>query len=407
MQNQGGATSAISVPALDLKAQYRSIRHEVEPVVLQLMESQGFIMGPEVVAFESEAAAYCGAKHAIGCSSGSDALLLPLLAWDLQPGDEVITSPYTFFATGGGHLADRGASRCSSTSTPTTYNIDPARDRRRRSRPGRLAPSSRSTSTARRPTWTRSCEIARRPRPEGAGRRGAGDRLDLQGPARWARWATRRRSASTRRRTSAASATPGWSRHAGPGDLAKGIARLRVHGMEPKYHHHEVGFNSRIDALQAAVLRVKLRHLDTWTTGRRWVADRYRRLFAQSGLADVVTLPSELPGRFHVYNQFVVCGSPPRPATPSAPTWPRRGSARRSTTRSRSTCKPALRAWATSRATSRWPRPPRTRPSLCRCTPSWPMRRSGMSSTRSPRSLTPRRSSGSSARKTSRETCLT
>ena len=88
--------------------------------------------------------------------------------------------------------------------------------------------------------------------------------------------------------------------------LAKQMARLRVHGMEPKYHHHEVGYNARIDALQAAILRVKLRHLDAWTEGRRDVAARYARLFDANGLGEVVTLPSEKPGHFHVYNQYVI-----------------------------------------------------------------------------------------------------
>ena len=88
--------------------------------------------------------------------------------------------------------------------------------------------------------------------------------------------------------------------------MGKQVARLRVHGMEPKYHHHEVGYNARIDALQAAILRVKLRHLDDWTAARRGVADRYRHLFGEAGLPDIITLPAERPGHFHVYNQFVV-----------------------------------------------------------------------------------------------------
>ena len=301
MQDQGGAPSAISVPALDLKAQYRTIRHEVEPVVLQLMESQGFILGPEVVAFESEAAAYCAAKHAVGCSSGSDALLLPLLACDLQPGYEIITSPYSFFATAGA-IWRTGAKPVFVDIDPTSFNIDPALIA------AAITPRTRAIIPVHLYGQTADMDPIR------AIAREHGLKV-LEDAAQAIGAGYNGQKAGTLGDSAAFSFYPsknlGGFGDAGmvtadDPDLAKRIARLRVHGMEPKYHHHEVGYNARIDALQAAVLRIKLRHLDTWTTGRRWVADRYRRLFAQAGLAEVVTLPTELPGRFHVYNQFVV-----------------------------------------------------------------------------------------------------
>ena len=120
-----GGAEPLSVPALDLKAQYRTIRDEIEPVVRQVLESQYFILGPEVSSFEAEAAEYCEAAHAVGCSSGSDALLLPLLAIGLKPGDQVITTPYSFFATAGA-IWRTGARPVFVDIEPDTYNIDPA-----------------------------------------------------------------------------------------------------------------------------------------------------------------------------------------------------------------------------------------------------------------------------------------
>jgi len=301
MQDHGKTAGALSVPALDLKAQYRAIRHEVEPVVLRVLESQYFILGPEVAGFEAEAAAYCGAKHAIGCSSGSDALLLPLLAWDLKPGDEVITSPYSFFATAGA-IWRTGAKPVFVDIDPISFNIDPSK----------IAAAITSRTKAIIPVHLYGQTADMDPILEVA--RDAGLHV-LEDAAQAIGAGYRGVRAGTLGHAAAFSFYPSKNL-GGFGDagmvtaddpaLAQRVARLRVHGMEPKYHHHEVGYNARIDALQAAVLRVKLRHLDVWTTGRRWVADRYRRLFAQECLSDVVSLPAELPGHYHVYNQFII-----------------------------------------------------------------------------------------------------
>ena len=303
MQDQGktaGATT-ISVPALDLKAQYRTIRHEVEPVVLQVMESQYFILGPEVTAFEADAAAYCQAKHAIGCSSGSDALLLPLMAWDLKPGDEVITSPYSFFATAGA-IWRTGAKPVFVDIDPVSYNIDPARIA------AAITPKTKAIIPVHLYGQTADMD------PINAIAREAG-LFVLEDAAQAIGAGYNGKPAGTLGDAAAFSFYPsknlGGFGDAGmvtvaDDDLAKRVARLRVHGMEPKYHHHEVGYNARIDALQAAILRVKLRHLDDWTAGRRAVAYKYRTLFAQEGLMDVVTAPTEVANHFHVYNQFVI-----------------------------------------------------------------------------------------------------
>ena len=301
MQESGKIAEPLSVPALDLKAQYRTIRHEIEPVVERVLESQYFILGPEVSGFEAEAAAYCEAKYAVGCSSGSDALLLPLLAIDLKPGDEVITSPYSFFATAGA-IWRAGAIPVFVDIDSVSFNIDPTRIA------DAITPKTKAIIPVHLYGQVADME------PINAIARDAG-LFVLEDAAQAIGAGYRGKRAGTLGHAAAFSFYPSKNL-GGFGDagmvstddpeLAHRVGRLRVHGMEPKYHHHEVGYNARIDALQAAILRVKLRHLDAWTEARRSVADRYRRLFAQEGLDKVVTTPTEASGHFHVYNQFVI-----------------------------------------------------------------------------------------------------
>ena len=294
-------TELIAVPALDLKAQYHTIKAELDEAVRAVVESQYFVLGPEVAGFEAEAAAYCGAAKAVGCASGSDALMLPLLAWGIGHGDEVITSPYSFFATAGA-IWRTGARPVFVDIEPDTYNIDPALIE------AAITPNTRAIIPVH--LYGQAADMG--PIAELA------DRYDtwvLEDAAQAIGAGYHGTRAGTLGDAAAFSFYPSKNL-GGFGDsgmvtaddetLAKAVARLRVHGMEPRYHHHEVGFNSRIDALQAAVLRVKLRHLDAWTQGRREAADRYRALFAAYGLEQAVTLPVERPGCFHVYNQFVV-----------------------------------------------------------------------------------------------------
>jgi dTDP-4-amino-4,6-dideoxygalactose transaminase len=295
------ASEATAVPALDLKAQYATIRDEIDRAVRGVIESQHFILGPEVAALEAEVAAYCGAARGVGCSSGSDALLLPLLALGVGPGDEVVTSPYSFFATAGA-IWRTGARPVFVDIEPDTYNIDPTRVE------AALSPRTRAILPVH--LYGQAADMA----PINAIAEGRGLAV-IEDAAQAIGAGYHGRRAGALATVAAFSFYP--SKNLGAfgdagmvttddPDLAARVARLRVHGMEPKYYHHEVGYNARLDALQAAVLRVKLRHLDAWTEARRAVADRYRTLFDEHDLAGVVVSPAEKPGHFHVYNQFVI-----------------------------------------------------------------------------------------------------
>ena len=272
-----GPTQSVAVPALNLRAQYQAVRDEIEPVVLRVFESQIFVMGAEVDALETELARYCGAARGIGCASGTDALILPLLARGIGPGDEVITTPYSFFATAGS--ISTGARPVFVDIEPDTYNIDPAQIE------AAITPRTRSIIPVHLYGQTAEMDainaIARKY-----------DLFVLEDAAQAIGAAYKGRRAGSLGHAAALSFYP-TKNLGGCGDsgmimtddvvLSRSLARLRVHGMEPKYYHHEVGFNSRIDALQAAVLRVKLRHLEAWTQQRREAAARYRGLFERTG----------------------------------------------------------------------------------------------------------------------------
>jgi dTDP-4-amino-4,6-dideoxygalactose transaminase len=284
-----------------LKAQYQTIREEIEGTLRSVIENQAFILGPEVSAFEAEVADYCGVAHGVGCASGSDALLLPLLALGIGAGDEVVTTPYTFFATGGA-IWRTGARPVFVDIDPETYNIDPSRIE------AAITPRTRAIMPVH--LYGQTAEM------DAIAAIAEQHNLTVIEDAAQAIG-----SAYHEKRTGGLGHVAAFSFYpsknlGGFGDagmvttndpgLARQMARLRVHGMEPKYHHHEVGFNSRLDALQAAVLRVKLRHLDAWTDARREVAARYQSLFEEQGLAGQIGLPIERPGHFHVYNQYVI-----------------------------------------------------------------------------------------------------
>ncbi len=295
------AIEPISVPALDLKAQYATIRDEIDRAIRAVVESQGFVMGPEVSGLEAEVALYSEVEHGVGCASGSDALLLALLGLGIGEDDEVITSPYSFFATAGS-VWRTGATPVFVDIEPDTYNLDPSLIE------AAITPRTRAIL----PVHLYGQAADMDPILEIAEAHGL---TVLEDAAQAIGASYKGRRAGGLGHAAAFSFYPSKNL-GGFGDagmvttndqaLARKVARLRVHGMEPKYHHHEVGFNSRIDALQAAVLRVKLRHLDAWTAARREAADRYRVLFRAHGLASAVGLPAEREGHFHVYNQFVI-----------------------------------------------------------------------------------------------------
>jgi dTDP-4-amino-4,6-dideoxygalactose transaminase len=294
------AARGVEVPLLDLKGQYRAIRGEIDAAIARVVESQYFILGPEVAALEEEVAAYSGAAHGVGMSSGTDALLAALMALDVGRGDEVVIPTYTFFATAG-VVARLGAKPVFVDIDPVTYNILPeavaaaVTERTRAIIPvhlyGRMADMDAMFDIAR----ARSIAVIE----DAAQAIGATDE--------------RGRRAGSVGGMGCFSFFPSKNL-GGFGDggmtvtqdeaLARKLKMLRMHGMEPKYYHAMVGGNFRLDALQAAVLRVKLQYLDGWSAARRRNAQRYRELFAAAGLTDFVTLPEDVPG--HIYNQFVV-----------------------------------------------------------------------------------------------------
>lgn len=309
----------MKVPLLDLKPQYRSLKNELDAAILRVSESQYFILGPEVKALEEATAAYCGCKFGIGISSGTDALLIALMALDIGAGDEVITSPYTFFATAG-TIARVGARPVFVDIEPDTFNISPAEIERFienhcESRDGSLVNrSSGARVRALMPVhlygqvadMTRIMEIARRYRlaiiEDAAQAIGAED-------------AAGRRACSmgdvgclsffpTKNLGAFGDAGMCVTNDAA---LAAKLMKLRVHGMEPKYYHELIGGNFRLDEIQAAVLNVKLPHLDSWSAARARNAAFYDAAFKRAGVGDAISTPSPAPaGARHIYNQYCI-----------------------------------------------------------------------------------------------------
>ncbi len=300
----------MTVPLLDLKAQYATIRGEIDAAIRRVVESQHFILGPEVEAFEREIAAYSQCAHAVGLSSGTDAILAGLMAMGVGPGDEVITSPNTFIATAS-CIARLGARAVFVDIDPGSYNIDPAKleaaitPRTKVIVPvhlfGQLADMDAVMAIA-----------ARRGVPV----------IEDAAQAVGAAWKGKRAGAWSAMGCLSFFPSKNLGAFGDAGavvlndpDLAKRIRLLRVQGQEPKYFSRILGGNFRLDALQAAVLRAKLPHLDAWTEARQRNAATYRRLFAAEGVdlratrptASVpITLPTESAGARHIYNQFCI-----------------------------------------------------------------------------------------------------
>ena len=290
----------MTIPLLDLKAQYVTIREEIRAAIERVLESQQFILGPEVEALEDEIAAYSGCRYGVGVSSGTDALLVALMAIDIQPGDEVITSPYTFFASVGS-IARLGARPVFVDIDPLTYNLDPARieavitPRTRAIIPvhlfGQMADLDPMLAIAARRNVFLIEDAAQAIGAEYKGKRaGSFGHLGCFSffPSK-----------------NLGGYGDGGLVTTNDAQLARRVRQLRNHGEQSRYEHTRVGGNFRLDALQAAVLRVKLRHVDAWTAARQRNADTYRRLFAAHGLEEI-SLPVEAPHRRHVYHQFVV-----------------------------------------------------------------------------------------------------
>ena len=294
-------SAPMNVPLLDLQAQNAPLRADILAAVARVADSQRFIMGPEVDALERELAAQLGIAHAIAVSSGTDAVLLALMAIGVGHGDEVITPTYSFFATAG-CVSRLGARPVLVDSDPVTFNLDPD------AVAAALTPRTRAIVPVH--LFGRSAEMDAIMRI--ADRAG----VPVVEDAAQAIGATyHSRPVGGIGALGCFSFFP--SKNLGAfGDaglvttndeaLATRARLLRAHGMQPKYVHHLVGGNFRMDALQAAILRVKAPHLRAWTDARRRNAARYRELFAASGIGDAVLLPQEPPDRLHIYNQFVI-----------------------------------------------------------------------------------------------------
>ncbi|MEP6888317.1 MAG: DegT/DnrJ/EryC1/StrS family aminotransferase [Nitrospirales bacterium] len=291
----------MNVPLLDLKAQYQTIRKDVLAAIEAVCDEQGFILGPRVTELERSLAKYVGTTHGVGVASGSDALLLSLMAAGVQAGDEVITVPFTFFATTGA-ISRLGARPVFVDVCADTFNMDAAKiepaitPRTKAIIPvhlfGQCAEMETITAVAKRhglAVIEDACQAI------GAKRHGI--------------------MAGAMGETGCFSFFPSKNL-GGFGDgglittnndtLNDAMAMLRVHGSKVRYLHESVGINSRLDALQAAVLQVKLKYLNQWAEGRRRNAARYEQLFKDVNLKDRVTLPTTAKGNEHVFNQFTV-----------------------------------------------------------------------------------------------------
>ncbi len=294
-------TTVRNIPLLDLVAQHRSIREEMLRELTRVVDSQKFILGEEVQALESSIAGYTQSRFAIGCASGSDALFLALLGLNIGPGDEVLTTPYTFFATVGA-IVRAGAKPVFIDIDPDTFNMDPAEVA------GAL--NAHPNVKAIIPIHLFGCCADMDPILSAAREAGIAV-IEDAAQAIGAEYNGRR--AGTLANVACFSFFPSKNL-GGYGDggmlttndpeLADRLRMLRVHGTKKKYIHDYVGINSRLDALQAAVLRVKFRYLDSWTRGRQENAARYRELLAP--LPAVLTPEEPSTCTRHVYNQFVI-----------------------------------------------------------------------------------------------------
>jgi dTDP-4-amino-4,6-dideoxygalactose transaminase len=293
------------LPTLDLKRNYDRVRNEIREAVDKVLESQHFILGPEVKAFEAEVASTLGVLHAVGCASGTDALILSLMALNVGPGDEVITTPYSFFATVS-CITRVGARPVFADIDPDTYNFNVDQVLEKISPKTRavipvhlfgqmvplekLAPELRARDIALVEDTAQAFGSCRQAGNEIYRAGGVGDLgcISFFPTKNLGAYGDAGMITSTRE------------------DLTKILKSLRVHGSTETYFHDTVGINSRLDEIQAAILRVRLRHLQEWNEERRQAAARYALLFREAGLMEWVRPPVEASGNTHIYHQYVI-----------------------------------------------------------------------------------------------------
>ncbi|HEY7785841.1 MAG TPA: DegT/DnrJ/EryC1/StrS family aminotransferase [Pyrinomonadaceae bacterium] len=291
----------MKVPLLDLRPQHEALRGELLAAITAVLESQQFVLGPEVTKLELELAKHAQVAHAIGCASGSDALLLALMALDVNAGDEVITTPFTFFATGSA-ITRVGALPVFVDIDPDTYTIDPSQiEAVITPRTKALIPVHLYGQCADMDPLLAISERRKIPLIEDAAQAiGATDRgrragsMGLMG------------CFSFYPSKNLGGVGDGGMLTTNDESLAKRLRTLRIHGGATEYYHEEVGINSRLDSLQAAVLRVKLRHLDDWSEARRRKAARYREIFDEVKLDFELKLPFVRKEATHIYHQYVI-----------------------------------------------------------------------------------------------------
>jgi dTDP-4-amino-4,6-dideoxygalactose transaminase len=296
-------TGKKKIPMLDLAAQHERIGTELERAVLAVMRSQQFILGPEVRELEGEIASYCGVARAVGCASGSDALMLALMALGIGEGDEVITTPFSFFATAGS-IVRLGARVVFVDVDHDSFNINPD-----------LIEAAISSKTKAIMPVHLFGQCAKMAKLLEAARANGIAVIEDAAQAIGASYEGTRAGAigdigafSFYPSKNLGGAGDGGILTTNDGEIADKLSWLRAHGARKKYYHDLVGVNSRLDSIQAAILRVKLRYLDDWSRARRENASRYGRLFEEYGLLDSekVMLPKECVPGVHVYNQFVI-----------------------------------------------------------------------------------------------------
>jgi dTDP-4-amino-4,6-dideoxygalactose transaminase len=289
------------VPLCDLQAQYHKLEPRIVAALARVLASGQVILGPEVAALEEEMASYCGTAHAAGCASGTDALLLALYALGVGPGDEVIVPPFTFFASAS-TVVRLGARPVFVDIDPATYNLDPMQVE------GRITDRTRAIMVVH--LYGQCADM------------GALWQIAQRHGLPIVEDAAQAVGAEYDGKRAGALGTVGCfsfypSKNLGAygdagmcvtddAELAARLKCLRVHGMEPKYYHKQIGWNARLDALQAAILRVKLPHLEEWTEMRRQAAARYDALLDEQLLGGFLARPARAPHRRHVFNQDVV-----------------------------------------------------------------------------------------------------
>ncbi len=291
----------MKVPLLDLAEQNQMLRPEIEAALGRVLDTNGFILGAEVATLEKELAEYCGAKHAIACASGTDALLLALMAYDIGFDDEVITTPYSFFATVSS-VTRLGAVPIFVDIDPKTYNLDVSQiEERITDKTKAIQPVHLYGQCADMDALLKISEKYNVPIVEDAaqaiGAEENGKRAGSIGDIGCFSFYPSKNLGGM---------GDGGFMTTNDDELAHKLNALRVHGSFERYYHKWVGLNSRLDGFQGAVLRVKLPHLDAWSDNRKANADYYRKLFTDAGLTEQITLPFERENVRHIYNQFVV-----------------------------------------------------------------------------------------------------